>query len=109
MKIKIPEGYTLPEDVQDGGTLEELVTFKVEGDYLVPTMIAGVEIPSDEEKPEEETPEEEGVEGYVEEETSVPEAPPKGKKKAMKGRAAALSGEPMGNIGRRIMGGMAMV
>lgn len=44
MKIEIPEGYTLPEDVADGGTLEELVTFRVEGDSLVPTMIAGVEI-----------------------------------------------------------------
>ncbi len=49
MKIEIPEGYTLPEDVTDGGTLEELVTFKVEGEYLVPTMIAGVEIPTESE------------------------------------------------------------
>jgi mannose/fructose/N-acetylgalactosamine-specific phosphotransferase system component IID len=48
MKIEIPEGYTLPEDVADGGTLEELVTFKVEGEYLVPTMIAGVEIAAEE-------------------------------------------------------------
>jgi hypothetical protein len=48
MKIEIPEGYTLPEDVADGGTLEELVTFKVEGEYLVPTMLAGVEIAAEE-------------------------------------------------------------
>jgi mannose/fructose/N-acetylgalactosamine-specific phosphotransferase system component IID len=44
MKIPIPENYTLPEDVADGDTMEELVTFRVEGDSLVPTMIAGVEI-----------------------------------------------------------------
>ena len=44
MKLTIPEGYTLPEDVADGDTLEELVTFRVEGDSLVPTMLAGVEI-----------------------------------------------------------------
>ena len=50
MKLTIPEGYTLPEDIEDGGTLEELVTFRVEGDSLVPTMIAGVEIAADEEE-----------------------------------------------------------
>jgi mannose/fructose/N-acetylgalactosamine-specific phosphotransferase system component IID len=54
MKIEIPEGYTLPEDVQDGGTLEELVTFKVEGEYLVPTMLAGVEIAAEEAEDEDE-------------------------------------------------------
>jgi mannose/fructose/N-acetylgalactosamine-specific phosphotransferase system component IID len=48
MKIKIPTDYTLPEDVADGEMLEELVTFRVEGDSLVPTMIAGVEIAADE-------------------------------------------------------------
>jgi mannose/fructose/N-acetylgalactosamine-specific phosphotransferase system component IID len=53
MKIEIPEGYTMPEDVADGGTLEELVTFKVEGEYLVPTMIAGVEIAAEEAEDEE--------------------------------------------------------
>jgi mannose/fructose/N-acetylgalactosamine-specific phosphotransferase system component IID len=47
MKLTIPEGYTLPEDVADGDTMEELVTFRVEGTSLVPTMIAGVEIPSE--------------------------------------------------------------
>jgi len=50
MKIKIPTDYTLPEDVADGDSLEELVTFRVEGDSLVPTMIAGVEIAADEEE-----------------------------------------------------------
>jgi hypothetical protein len=50
MKIKIPTDYTLPEDVADGDTMEELVTFRVEGDSLVPTMIAGVEIAADEEE-----------------------------------------------------------
>ena len=49
MKIEIPEGYSLPEDIADGGTLEELVTFRVEGTSLVPTMIAGVELPMEEE------------------------------------------------------------
>jgi hypothetical protein len=50
MKIKIPTDYTLPEDVADGDSMEELVTFRVEGDSLVPTMIAGVEIAADEEE-----------------------------------------------------------
>lgn len=45
MKLSIPENYTLPEDVEDGQTFEELVTFRVEGTTLVPTMLAGVEIP----------------------------------------------------------------
>ena len=45
MKLAIPENYTLPEDVEDGQTFEELVTFRVEGTSLVPTMLAGVEIP----------------------------------------------------------------
>ena len=48
MKIEIPENFTLPEDVADGGTFEELVTFRVEGEYLVPTMIAGVELAAEE-------------------------------------------------------------
>ena len=48
MKLTIPEGYTLPEDVADGDVFEELVSFRVEGDSLVPTMIAGVEIAADE-------------------------------------------------------------
>ena len=62
MKIKIPEGYTLPEDVADGDTMEELVTFRVEGDSIVPTMIAGVEIEAEEAEDEmEDTMEEEAV------------------------------------------------
>ena len=48
MKIEIPENFTLPEDVADGDTFEELVTFRVEGEYLVPTMIAGVELAAEE-------------------------------------------------------------
>jgi hypothetical protein len=47
MKISLPPDYSLPEDVADGDTFEELTTFRVEGDSLVPTMIAGVEIPSE--------------------------------------------------------------
>jgi mannose/fructose/N-acetylgalactosamine-specific phosphotransferase system component IID len=46
-KIQIPEGYSPPTEVEDGGTFEELTTFRVEGTSLVPTMIAGVEIPSE--------------------------------------------------------------
>jgi hypothetical protein len=61
MKLNIPEGYTLPEDVTDGGTLEELVTFRVEGDSLVPTMIAGVELAAEEAEDEADTMEEEAV------------------------------------------------
>jgi hypothetical protein len=49
ISIPVPEGYALPEDVEDGGEFEELVTFTVEGDSLVPTMIAGIEITSEEE------------------------------------------------------------
>jgi CO dehydrogenase/acetyl-CoA synthase beta subunit len=61
MKIEIPEGYTLPEDVTDGSTMEELVTFRVEGEYLVPTMIAGVEIAAEEVEDEADTMEEEAT------------------------------------------------
>lgn len=61
MKIEIPEGYTLPEDVTDGSTMEELVTFRVEGEYLVPTMIAGVEIAAEEAEDEEADMEEEAT------------------------------------------------
>ena len=53
MKIEIPENFTLPEDVADGDTFEELTTFRVEGEYLVPTMIAGVEIAAEEAEDEE--------------------------------------------------------
>ena len=47
ISIPVPENYTLPEDVEDGGVFEELVTFRVDGTSLVPTMIAGVEIPAE--------------------------------------------------------------
>lgn len=50
MKIKLPDGYELPTDVADGDTFEELTTYRVEGDSLVPTMIAGVEIPMEEDE-----------------------------------------------------------
>jgi mannose/fructose/N-acetylgalactosamine-specific phosphotransferase system component IID len=53
MKIEIPENFTLPEDVADGDSFEELTTFRVEGEYLVPTMIAGVEIAAEEAEDEE--------------------------------------------------------
>jgi hypothetical protein len=45
ISIPLPPNYTLPEDVEEGQTFEELVTFRVEGTSLVPTMLAGVEIP----------------------------------------------------------------
>lgn len=66
MKIEIPENYTLPEDTADGDTFEELVTFRVDGTSLVPTMIAGVEIMAEEaeaEDMEEETEEETAMAG----------------------------------------------
>jgi hypothetical protein len=61
MKLNIPEGYTLPEDVVDGDTFEELVTFRVDGDSLVPTMLAGVEIAAEEAEDEADTMEEEAT------------------------------------------------
>jgi mannose/fructose/N-acetylgalactosamine-specific phosphotransferase system component IID len=77
MKLAIPENYTLPEDVEDGQTFEELVTFRVEGTSLVPTMLAGVEIPM-------EDTEDEAVEDMEEEDM-------------------AATG-PMAGMGERIMG-----
>ena len=61
MKIEIPEGYTLPAETEDGQTFEELVTFRVEGDSLVPTMIAGVEIAAEEADDEEDDMEDEAA------------------------------------------------
>ena len=54
MKLTIPTDYTLPEDVADGDTFEELVTFRVDGDSLVPTMLAGVEMAAEEAEDEDE-------------------------------------------------------
>jgi hypothetical protein len=53
-KFSMPEGYTLPEDVADGDSFEELTTYRVEGDSLVPTMLAGVEIEAEEAEDEDE-------------------------------------------------------
>jgi mannose/fructose/N-acetylgalactosamine-specific phosphotransferase system component IID len=61
MKLTIPTDYTLPEDVADGDTFEELVTFRVDGDSLVPTMLAGVEIAAEEAEDEAEDMEEEAT------------------------------------------------
>jgi mannose/fructose/N-acetylgalactosamine-specific phosphotransferase system component IID len=80
MKIEIPENYTLPEDTADGDTFEELVTFRVDGTSLVPTMIAGVEIMAEDAEDEADT---------MEEETE--------------GEEAAMAG-PMAGMGERIMG-----
>jgi hypothetical protein len=83
MKIELPEGYELPADVKDGGTFEELTTYRVEGEYLVPTMIAGVEIASEDDSEkapsENATPEEEMA-------------------------AAEMEKSPMRGMGRRVMG-----
>ena len=81
MKIEIPEGYTLPEDVEDGSVFEELVSFRVEGDSLVPTMIAGVEIPAEEDEDE--------AEDAMEEEAATAEMEAK---------------NPMQGLGARVMG-----
>lgn len=82
MKIKIPEDYTLPEDVADGDTFEELTTYRIEGDSIVPTMIAGVEIPAEKEGEGPETEMEVNIGGEGEEE----------------------GGNPMKGMARRMMG-----
>jgi hypothetical protein len=50
MKIPIPTDFSLPEDISEGDSFEELFTVRLEGDSLVPVMIAGVEIAADEEE-----------------------------------------------------------
>jgi hypothetical protein len=60
-KIEKPEGYEIPADIEDGQTFEELTTYRVEGEYLVPTMIAGVEIPKEDESSEDESTSEEDM------------------------------------------------
>jgi hypothetical protein len=80
MKIPIPSDYTLPAETEDGQTFEELVTFRVEGDSLVPTMLAGVEIAADEEMAEDEA--------VMEEDMAVDE----------------MAAAPMAGMGERIMG-----
>jgi hypothetical protein len=77
MKIPIPPDYTLPEGTEDGQTIEELVTLRLEGNMLVPTMIAGVEIAAEDAETEDaEDMEEEDMEEVA----------------------------AMGNMGERIMG-----
>ena len=88
MKIKIPDNYTLPEDVADGDTFEELVTFRVEGDSLVPTMIAGTEISSEGADSESETEVEVNVGGEGGE----------------GGGEGEMGASPMKGMGKRIMG-----
>jgi len=58
MKIELPEGYTLPDNVQDGGEFEEVVTFKLEGTKLVPTKLAGIDLPAESKEDEVEEPDE---------------------------------------------------
>ena len=78
MKLPVPPNYSIPEDIEDGQSFEELVTFRLEGTSLVPTMLAGVEIPM-------EDTEDEAVEDMEEEEDM------------------AAAG-PMAGMGERIMG-----
>jgi hypothetical protein len=54
MKIPIPTDFSLPEDISEGDSFEELFTVRLEGDSLVPTMIAGVEIAAEEAEDEDE-------------------------------------------------------
>ncbi len=93
MNIKIPEGYTVPEDVKDGDTFEELVTFKVEGNELYPTQIAGVEITSDDSESE----------VGNEAETDMVEEPMMAISVG-KGKPRKQASNPMKGMGERIMG-----
>lgn len=77
ISIPVPPNYSIPEDIEDGQTFEELTTYRVEGTSLVPTMLAGVEIPM-------EDAEDEAVEDMEEED--------------MKATG------PMAGMGERIMG-----
>ena len=77
ISIPVPPNYSIPEDIEDGQSFEELVTFRLEGTSLVPTMLAGVEIPM-------EDAEDEAVEDMEEEDM-------------------AAAG-PMSGMGERIMG-----
>ena len=58
---RVAQDFPLPEDVAEGDSFEELFTVRVEGEYLVPTMIAGVEIAAEEAEDEEAPMEEEAV------------------------------------------------
>jgi hypothetical protein len=61
MKIPIPTDFSLPEDISDGDSFEELFTVRLEGDSLVPVMIAGVEIAAEEAEDEGATMEDEAT------------------------------------------------
>lgn len=80
MKIKLPDGYELPADVEEGQTFEELTTYRLEGEYLVPTMLAGVELAAEEAEAEDE-------EADMEEEA-----------------VAEMEEAPMRGLGARVMG-----
>lgn len=77
MKLPVPPNYSIPEDIEDGQTFEELTTYRLEGTSLVPTMLAGVEIPM-------EDAEDEAVEDMEEEDMEAT--------------------GPMAGMGERIMG-----
>lgn len=84
MKIEKPESYELPEGVKDGDTFEELTTYKVEGEYLVPTMIAGVDVTAEDDSEDSSTSEN----ATAEEEAA----------------ASEMEMAPMRGMGKRIMG-----
>lgn len=84
MKIPVPDNYTLPEDVEDGSEFEELTTYRVEGEYLVPTMIAGIEIPAEDDSKESDM-----------EENATPEE---------EAAASEMEKSPMRGLGARVMG-----
>jgi len=84
MKIEKPENYELPKEVAEGDSFEELTTYKVEGEYLVPTMIGGVEIVS-----EDDTEESKMAENATPEEEAA---------------ASEMEKAPMRGMGKRIMG-----
>jgi hypothetical protein len=79
MKIKIPDSYELPEGTQDGDIIEEITSYRVEGEYFVPTMLAGSEIEAEEAEDE--------MEDDMEEEA-----------------VAEMEEAPMRGLGARVMG-----
>jgi hypothetical protein len=69
MKIPVPETYTIPEDIADGDTFEELTTYRLDGTNLVPVMLAGVELELEDEEGEEEEMEDEEAAAVAADET----------------------------------------
>ena len=81
ISIPVPPNYSIPEDIEDGQSFEELVTFRVDGTSLVPTMIAGVEIPA------EDAEEDEAVAEMEDEDMEAPAGPMSGMGERIMGMA----------------------